>query len=228
MRLLVLLEMVRQLFMNGVLQSGFWHQFAMTAHSPVGLSPEKFKVERVNPDTSSFANNDLEHHDPTGIDHHAFSAGLKKSLFNYMHGVGFDIPLHKWFDFKVPKTTVSPHFIEDCINLEAYKPVNANAKIIWLGSNPSLSTYSKIAKGKEITLAKLVFSNKKSEATLQTEFELGNWLNQILPTLTCSNSKTTSYAELKEAFVKANLGEFELFWHNKTAQELRELGLLVL
>jgi hypothetical protein len=27
------LEMVRQLFEAGVLQSGFWHQFAMTAHS---------------------------------------------------------------------------------------------------------------------------------------------------------------------------------------------------
>jgi hypothetical protein len=37
-------EMVRQLFEVGVLQSGFWHQFAMTAHSPVGLYPEKFGV----------------------------------------------------------------------------------------------------------------------------------------------------------------------------------------
>jgi hypothetical protein len=33
------LEMV-QLFEAGVLQSGFWHQFAMTAHSPVGIHPE--------------------------------------------------------------------------------------------------------------------------------------------------------------------------------------------
>src|SRR5690606_9732524 len=33
------LEMVRQLFFNGVIQSGFWHLFAMTAHSPVGLNP---------------------------------------------------------------------------------------------------------------------------------------------------------------------------------------------
>jgi hypothetical protein len=34
------LEMVRQLFKTGVLQSAFWHQFAMTAHSPVGMNPE--------------------------------------------------------------------------------------------------------------------------------------------------------------------------------------------
>ncbi|MBC7868075.1 MAG: radical SAM protein, partial [Gloeobacteraceae cyanobacterium ES-bin-316] len=38
------LEMVRQLFKAGILQSAFWHQFAMTAHSPVGLNPEKYKV----------------------------------------------------------------------------------------------------------------------------------------------------------------------------------------
>lgn len=34
------LEMVRQMFEQGIIQSGFWHQFAMTAHSPVGLDPK--------------------------------------------------------------------------------------------------------------------------------------------------------------------------------------------
>ena len=28
------LEMVRQLFELGIIQSGFWHQFALTTHSP--------------------------------------------------------------------------------------------------------------------------------------------------------------------------------------------------
>jgi hypothetical protein len=40
------LEMVRQLFEAGVLQSGFWHQFAMTAHSPVGMHPEIWRCQR--------------------------------------------------------------------------------------------------------------------------------------------------------------------------------------
>ncbi len=34
------LEMVRQFFELGILQSAFWHQFALTAHSPIGLNPE--------------------------------------------------------------------------------------------------------------------------------------------------------------------------------------------
>ncbi|HZI55059.1 MAG TPA: radical SAM protein, partial [Chitinophagaceae bacterium] len=33
------LEMVRQLFKLGILQSAFWHLFTMTTHSPVGIDP---------------------------------------------------------------------------------------------------------------------------------------------------------------------------------------------
>ncbi|MBP6425894.1 MAG: radical SAM protein, partial [Flavobacterium sp.] len=79
------LEMVRQLFEAGVLQSGFWHQFAMTAHSPVGMHPEKFGVTKETDLIGTFANNDLNYIDSTGIDHDQFSFGLKKSLFNFMH-----------------------------------------------------------------------------------------------------------------------------------------------
>jgi hypothetical protein len=91
------LEMVRQLFAAGVVQSGFWHRFAMTAHSPVGLHPALFDVTRIDPvgavdGLGPFANNDLDHHDPQGADHDLFAEGLRKSLFNFMHGVGLDFP----------------------------------------------------------------------------------------------------------------------------------------
>ncbi|HSC40595.1 MAG TPA: B12-binding domain-containing radical SAM protein, partial [Chitinophagaceae bacterium] len=100
------LEMVRQMFGAGVLQSAFWHLFTMTIHSPIGMQPEKFKVKRASALMGAFANNDLVHIDETGADHEKFAFGLKKSLFNYMHGIGLDDPLQKWFDFKVPKTKV--------------------------------------------------------------------------------------------------------------------------
>src|SRR6478735_2283830 len=63
------LEMVRQLFQTGILQSAFWHQFAMTAHSPVGLEPEKFGVVKDSDIIGTFANNDIDFIDTTGIDH---------------------------------------------------------------------------------------------------------------------------------------------------------------
>ncbi len=106
------LEVVRQLFEHGVVQSGFWHHFALTAHSEVGLNPEKFKIKRDSIETAPFANNDLTYTDPHGCEHDAFSDGLKKSLFNYMHGVGFEFPLNEWFEFKVPKTKISKHYVE--------------------------------------------------------------------------------------------------------------------
>ena len=97
----------------------------MTAHSPVGLNPEKYKVRKVSELIGTFANNDIEHIDPTGADHPTYSFGLKKSLLNYMHGACFDYPLQKWFDFKVPKTTIAPDYILNALQQEeyvAYKP----------------------------------------------------------------------------------------------------------
>ena len=105
------LEMVRQLFELGILQSGFWHQFALTAHSPIGLHPEKFGVKKQTETIGTFANNDIFFFDETGINHDQFSFGLKKSLLNYMHGIGFELPLQSWFDFKIPKTKIAPNFI---------------------------------------------------------------------------------------------------------------------
>jgi len=96
------LEVVRQLFQNNLLQSAFWHQFAMTVHSPVGINPEKYNVVRTGPEFAGFANNDLFHDDPTGAEHEKFSDGLKKALYNYMHGKGLDWPLQKFFGFMIP------------------------------------------------------------------------------------------------------------------------------
>lgn len=71
------LEMVRQMFETGILKSAFWHQFAMTAHSPIGLHPEKYQVEKEQNTLGSFANNDIVHIDKKGAKHDAFSFGLK-------------------------------------------------------------------------------------------------------------------------------------------------------
>ena len=107
------LEMVRQLFEEGVLQSGFWHQFALTAHSPIGLNPSAYgitpKYENI-----TFANNNIEFEDETGINHDQFSFGLKKSLYNFMHDMGFDFHLQEWFDFEIPETSIEQNFIAHC------------------------------------------------------------------------------------------------------------------
>lgn len=109
------LEVVRQLFQHHLLQSGHWHQFAMTVHSPVGKDPAKYGVIRTGPVFEGFANNDLYHDDPKGAQHELFSDGLKKALYNYMHGLAIDYPLKRFFNFPVPETRVPRNLIEKSI-----------------------------------------------------------------------------------------------------------------
>lgn len=106
------LEYVRQLFANGCIQSGFFHRFACTVHSPVGKKPEEYGVTLAPLPPGDFAKNDVAFIDPTGVDHDALGAGLKKAIYNYMHGIGLEEDVRMWFPFKVPKTTVRRDRIE--------------------------------------------------------------------------------------------------------------------
>ncbi len=105
------LEYVRQLFENGCIQSGFFHRFACTVHSPVGQKPEDFGVQLLPLPPSPFAKNDVGFVDPTGVDHDVLGQALKKAIYNYMHGIGLEQDVRSWFSIKVPKTTVARHRI---------------------------------------------------------------------------------------------------------------------
>lgn len=123
------LEYVRQLFAAGCIQSGFFHRFTCTVHSPVGKFPEAYGVRLASPKTATFAKNDISFVDLSGVNHDAYAAGLQKALFNFMHGNGLDMPVHEWFASNnargtartggrrralrdIPPTTVPPDFIE--------------------------------------------------------------------------------------------------------------------
>jgi hypothetical protein len=218
------LEMVRQMFELGILQSGFWHQFAMTAHSPVGMYPEQFGVKIENPIIGSFANNDLVHHDPKGTDHDTFSYGLKKSLFNFMQGIGFDLPLQEWFEFKVPKTKVPKNYIEIAVSEEDEFVLRQSSKVVWLGKKP-LVAYSSSKKGEIATLS---FHNKREEFSIKTSKIQGDWLAEILGLISPKNKKIYTFQEVQNHYENAGLKDFELFWYNKPVNGLGEYGLLVL
>ena len=221
------LEMVRQLFEAGVLQSGFWHQFAMTAHSPVGMYPEKFGVVKDSDIIGTFANNDLTYTDTTGIDHDQFSFGLKKSLYNFMHGICLDYDLQDWFDFTIPKTTIRPDFIYEALEEETNFSVKPNAKVIWLGGKPSVNRFTKTKKGTSWDMMRLTFYDKKETFEIQLSQREGEWLVTILDIISYSNSKTKQFQELKADY-ENELEDFELFWFSKPITTLKEFGLLVL
>jgi hypothetical protein len=108
------LERVRQLFQEGCLQSAFWHRFSATVHSPVGKNPSRYGI-KLKPVKSTFAKNDVAFIDPTGVDHESFHPGLKKAIYNYMHGIGLDEDVRFWFDTKVPKAKVPKNLIAKAI-----------------------------------------------------------------------------------------------------------------
>ncbi|MEI7735190.1 MAG: B12-binding domain-containing radical SAM protein [Ferruginibacter sp.] len=222
------LEMVRQLFEAGVLQSAFWHLFTMTAHSPVGLNPEKYKVQKLTEAIGSFANNDIMHIDPTGADHESFSFGLKKSLLNYMHGACFDMPLHKWFDFKTPKTTIAADYIASILAEEEYAVKSLNTKLIWLGNTPKVETFTKSKKGNQWEMCSLTFETKKETYTIKVNQAEGLWLGNLIVQLSEKNNKISTLQEVKENYDAAGLDNFELFWDNKPANTLYKVGLLQL
>ena len=109
------LEYVRQLFENGCIQSGFFHRFTCTTHSPVGQNPAAYGVELLPMPDVSFAKNDILFHDPSGVDHDQLGLGLKKAIYNYMHGLGLEEDVRTWFDLpqgrcpkpKVPRSSIA-------------------------------------------------------------------------------------------------------------------------
>jgi len=92
------LERVRQLFAAGCIQSAYWHRFVATAHSPIGLNPAAYGITLRPPTNILFAHNDIEFDDPVGTDHDFLGKGLRKALYNYMHGVGLDTDVREWFE----------------------------------------------------------------------------------------------------------------------------------
>ena len=104
------LEYVRQLFENGCIQSGFFHRFTCTVHSPVGKNPQEYGITLIPLPPVSFAKNDIAFIDPSGVDHDALGQALKKAIYNFMHGVGLEQDAHSWFDdcvMVIPKSKIS-------------------------------------------------------------------------------------------------------------------------
>ena len=221
------LEMVRQLFELNVLQSAFWHQFAMTAHSPVGMQPATFGINKYQNVIGTFANNDMEYSDPLGIDYSQFSFGLKKSLLNYMHGIGFEFPLQDWFDMKIPKTKVERDFILNAIQDSPFVEIKSSAKIIFLGGAPLLKSVHKMRKGQSIEYTEFTFHTKVSSIVFLIESNEASWLLQILEKLSVSPSEVLTFKDVKKDYMSFGLKAFDVLWFGKEMDQLREAGLLL-
>ncbi|MFK8054865.1 MAG: radical SAM protein [Saprospiraceae bacterium] len=212
------LEVVRQMFEQGVMQSAFWHRFAMTAHSPVGLEPATFEVKN-HTGVGTFANNDLVHTDPTGADHDLYSEGLKTSLYNFMHASCIDHDLQNWFDHKIPQTSLPPDLIYNHLLESAVAIAKPNQKVVWLGGPVTFNADTK----------RLKITTKQSDHVVKCkDIKAGKWLIEMLVQLSPKpGMPVLTYKELEEKFKGAGLEDFGMFWYGKVCDSLREVGLVI-
>jgi hypothetical protein len=213
------LEVVRQLFENGLIQSGFWHRFAMTAHSPVGLDPAAFSVKSNESSFQGFARNDIPFTDTVGCQHELFSEGLRVSLYNYMHDIGFDIPLQKWFKTKVPRTTIPPQYIERLLDQQEPLANLLSKKIHWLGDIPEF-TWT----GKGVNRAGLwTLQTLTEEVQLTFDAEQAIFLQELFKQLVIA---PIALKVAQEQYTASPIKEpFHSFWYSEEMDCLRENGL---
>ncbi|HJX65447.1 MAG TPA: B12-binding domain-containing radical SAM protein [Polyangia bacterium] len=105
------LELVRQLFAAGFLDSAYWHRFALTVHSPAFRQADQLGIRILDTPPTSFARNEVPFCEPGGEDPTPFAAGLRRAVYNFMHGEGLRADVRSWFEFPVPRAGLARDFV---------------------------------------------------------------------------------------------------------------------
>ena len=221
------LEVVRQLFNHGLVQSGFWHRFAMTAHSPVGIDPARFGVGMEDTPPGTFANNDLVPIDLKGCDHELYGPGIEKSLYNYMHGICFDFPLQEWFDFPVPRTTVPRNLVKDIVSRDQAADPAPHSRVVWIQALPEFTFFQRTKKGKTVPSSRMTVHTLQEEISLVLPEKTGQWFREVLPKLLITSQEPITFSKVEELYHAAGLGSFKSFVTGPVFEPLRKSGVLL-
>ena len=215
------LEVVRQLFSLNLIQSGFWHRFALTEHSPIGQSPDEYNVKITGPEFGGFAKNELTHEDPEGCDHAMYSEGLRKSLFNFMHGIGIDNKLDFWFDFQVPDPSHSEEMIAQTLKLvTSEKKYRPNDRVLWLGGDVAFAVHEEDSDWSDLFL-----STQKEDLVLSLPSSLAEWFTNLLVQLSPEEDPVT-FKEIDEYHQQYFDDSINIIVGTPFWQEIRKAGLI--
>ncbi|MCH2206729.1 MAG: radical SAM protein [Lentisphaerales bacterium] len=217
------LEVVRQLFSHGLVQSGFWHRFALTEHSPIAKNAEEYDVEITGPEFGGFAKNELTHKDSLGANHDLYADGLRKSLFNFMHGVGLENKLDFWFEVKVPRTTHAKDLIQEKLdNISSQLKYLRKDRALWLGGEPVF-----VVDEQNADFAELILPSQSEDNILTLPVQVAEWFSHLLPQLTVGEDPV-SYDEMDDYYQQYFGSSIDDLVYSDVWNELRDSGLVVL
>jgi radical SAM superfamily enzyme YgiQ (UPF0313 family) len=217
------LERVRQLFEADLMQSGFWHQFATTAHSPIGLNPKANGLRILGPEFSGFAENDLIHRDRVGPTPEWLGEGLRRSMLNFLEGRGLRMDVRQWFDHPAPPPRVSSKWVSRRIlkSREIIDDPNAERRLVWLGGMPVSER-----KGKR---TRLHIPGHMKEITVTLPSQHAMWFHDLLERSAPRSTRSTSYPLLRETrntFPEQST-DFTSFLRSPVWKRVRAAGLLL-
>lgn len=209
------LEIVRQMFKAELIDSAFWHRYAMTAHSPSGQNPEAFGVRRKGHGQNPFANNEIYFAEDRGYNINIAGDALRLSLANYMNGAGIDRAAHKWFACKAPQTTVENSVITDhLIKPDSSRIFDEGARVIWTGTALPVKTNEG-----------LLLNNPSKQKIVTLKPHLSDFI--IAACSLCSDlDKIVKISEIHDVFKEYSDESFAAFYLSKKWDIMREYGLL--
>lgn len=208
------LEVVRQMFRAELIGSAFWHRYAMTLHSPSGQNPENYGVRRKGSMPNPFANNEIYFADNRGYNINMVGEALHTSLAHFMAGTELERPAHKWFETKVPSTTVEASLVTDhLIKPDNCRIYDDSARIVWIGGYLREDGEG-ITAGNRTEDKHINFSNAEASFLVKAAEICGNL------------SITTTLADLKKLYAEFYEEPFVVFYHSKKWDTLRTFGLL--
>jgi radical SAM superfamily enzyme YgiQ (UPF0313 family) len=207
-------EVLRQLFSAGMVDSAYWHRFALTVHSPVFRDREKYGISVPDPVPKPFANNDVSYIDNSANQPDRYGEGLRKAAYNFMLGIGIDNDINSWFGIPSPKPAVKKRFVRKILERSLELP-DMSKRIVWIGHEVRL-------KGKIISADGI---NGRVEYELP--HKIAAWLKKLLESSSVYSSDGIKMSEAAETFPCNQGVRFESFIANEIWDDLFEAGLLI-
>ena len=219
------LERVRQLFANELVQSAFWHRFTTTAHSPIGMNPDRYGLQLVGPEFAGFAENDLVHEDSEVSVPEWVGAGLRTALWHYKEGRELNRDVREWFPERTPKPKVRRTWVKQILKAgPEFDPSRMERKFVWIGGQPDVDR----GKGEHY---RLILPNRTRDEDVRLKRGLAEWFLNLIeratPIQQSGGHRYPVFKEVRAGFPFGGPGGFDKWCQSVPMQKAKAIGLLL-